>query len=86
MMNNPAKFIEQIQGFDGNAIEEWRLEALKPLLAEPWFNQEAMLRKSQAAAYLCSWIVNIVHYNAIYKKVKPLQDAAASAQATAEAK
>jgi dynein heavy chain len=35
-----------------------------------------MKGKSVAAAYLCSWIVNIVTYNTIFKKVKPLKDAA----------
>jgi dynein heavy chain len=45
-----------------------------------------MLGKSQAAAFMCSWVVNIVQYNAIFKKVKPLKDAADFAQATAEEK
>jgi len=84
MMNNPAKFIQEIQEFDGNNIEEWRLDMLKPLLAMDFFNFEVMKGKSQAAAFLCSWIVNIVIYNGIYKKVKPLQEAAAAAQALAE--
>jgi hypothetical protein len=35
---------------------------------------------------LCSWIVNIVNFNTIFKKVKPLKDTADAAQATAEAK
>lgn len=86
MMNNPKKFIEDIQSFDGNNIDEWKLEMLKPLLAEDWFNFEVMKGKSVAAAFLCSWIVNIVNYNRIYKRVKPLKDAADGAQATAEAK
>lgn len=45
-----------------------------------------MKSKSFAAAFLCSWIVNIVTYNTIFKKVKPLKDAADGAQATAEVK
>lgn len=45
-----------------------------------------MKGKSVAAAYLCSWIVNIVTYNTIYKKVKPLSDAAEEAQSTADTK
>jgi dynein heavy chain len=32
--------------------------------------------KSLAAAYLCKWINNIVIYNTIYKRVKPLMDMA----------
>jgi hypothetical protein len=35
---------------------------------------------------LCAWIINIVIYNTIFKKVKPLKDAADLAQNTAETK
>ena len=38
-----------------------------------------MKGKSTAAAYLCSWIVNIVRFNSIFKKVKPLKDSADAA-------
>lgn len=79
MLANPPKFITEVQEFDGNNIDEWKLDALKPLLALDYFTFEVMKGKSLAAAYLCSWIVNIVNYNSIYKKVKPLQDAAAEA-------
>jgi dynein heavy chain len=43
-----------------------------------------MKGKSTAAAFLCGWIVNIVIYNTIFKKVKPLKEAADAAQALAE--
>lgn len=85
-MGNPKKFLDEIIGFDGDNIDEWKLEMLKPLLAEDWFNKEVMLGKSQAAAFMCSWVVNIVQYNTIFKKVKPLKDAADAAQAMAEEK
>jgi len=35
---------------------------------------------------MCGWVVNIVQYNTIFKKVKPLKDAADAAQAMAEEK
>ena len=85
-MKEPKKFIDEVKAFDANNIDEWKLEALKPLLAEEWFNFEIMKGKSQAAAFLCSWIVNIVNYNTIYKKVKPLKDKAEEAQSTADEK
>jgi len=86
MMTNPKKFIDDIQAFNGDDIEDWRLEALKPILAEPFFNFETMKGKSTAAAFLCGWIVNIVIYNNIFKKVKPLKEAADAAQALADLK
>lgn len=85
-MGNPKKFIDDIVAFDGDNIDEWRLEALKPILAEPFFNFDTMKGKSIAAAYLCGWIVNIVIYNTIFKKVKPLKDAADAAQQLADTK
>ena len=45
-----------------------------------------MKSKSTAAAFLCGWIVNIVIYNTIFKKVKPLKEAAEAAQALADEK
>jgi dynein heavy chain len=86
MMKDPKKFIDEIVAFDGDNIEDKRLDGLKPLLSQDWFNFEVMKGKSVAAAYLCSWIVNIVGYNTIFKKVKPLKDSADEAQATADAK
>lgn len=85
-MNNPAKFLEEVQGFNADVIEDWKLEMLKPLLAEDYFNKDVMLGKSQAAGFMCGWVVNIVDYNTIFKKVKPLKDAADAAQALAEEK
>ena len=45
-----------------------------------------MKTKSQAAAYLCKWIINVVIYNRIYKKVKPLMDTAEEAERIANEK
>ena len=86
MMNNPKKFLEEIQQFNADAIDDWKLDMLKPLLAEDWFNKDVMMGKSQAAGFMCGWVVNIVQYNAIFKKVKPLKDAADAAQAMADEK
>lgn len=38
MMNVPKKFLEEIQNFDKDNIEESRLEMLKPILALDYFN------------------------------------------------
>ena len=76
MMKNPRKFIQEIQAFDGNNIDAKRIKAVRPHLSQDWFNFEVMKGKSVAAAYLCAWVVNTVSYNTIYKKIKPLQDAA----------
>jgi dynein heavy chain len=35
---------------------------------------------------LCNWVINLVKYNTIYKKVKPLQDSADAAEKLANEK
>merc|ERR1712100_397673 len=45
-----------------------------------------MMKKSQAAAYLAGWVINIVKYNTIYKKVKPLMEYAEAAEKLANEK
>jgi len=86
MMNNPKQFIDSVQAFDGDNIAEWKKEALKPLMSQPFFTVENMKKKSTAAAFLCSYIINIIHYNTIFLKVKPLKESADAAQAFAEQK
>lgn len=86
MMNNPNQFVDMVKGFDGNNIDDWKLKAVEPLLALDFFNFESMKSKSTAAAYLAAYVVNIVKYNSIYKKVKPLKDGADEAEALAAQK
>lgn len=84
MMNNPPKFLEEIVAFDGNNIDPWILDQVKPVIDQPFFNFNTMKGKSVAAAYLASWVVNIVTYNTIYKKVKPLMESSEAAEAMAK--
>lgn len=86
MMGNPNKFLQEVKDFKGESIDEWKLKAIDDNLKDPNFNQQFMKSKSIAASFLCAWVVNIAKYNTIYLKVKPLQEAAAAAQALADAK
>lgn len=86
LMGNPGAFLVDVQNYNANEIEEWILKGLEPILATEGFNQKDMEKKSVAASYLCAWLVNIVKYNSIYKKVKPLMDAAEAAEALAKQK
>jgi dynein heavy chain len=45
----------------------------------PFFTVENMKKKSLAASFLCSYIINIVNYNRIFLKVKPLKESADAA-------
>merc|ERR1711998_105764 len=73
MMNNPAGFLDEIKEFDADNIPDTSLANVAPIMALPFFNFEAMKGKSSAAANLCNWVINIVKYNTIFKKVKPLK-------------
>lgn len=86
MMNNPKQFLEYVQKYDGDNIADWILKDLEPILALEGFNYENMAKKSSAAANLCNWVINIVKYNTIYKKVKPLMESAEAAEKLAAEK
>jgi dynein heavy chain, axonemal len=75
MMGNPKRFIEELKAFDATSIDEKILDDIKPILEMSTFNFEDMKKYNQAAAIMCRWVVNIVEFNTVYKKVKPLQDA-----------
>jgi dynein heavy chain len=86
MMNNPKQFLEYVQKYDGSNILDWILKDLEPILSDPSFTYESMLKKSSAAANLAKWVINIVIYNKIYKRVKPLMESADAAEKLASEK
>nr|PIL99668.1 dynein heavy chain family protein [Toxoplasma gondii COUG] len=79
MMNDPGKFLDQVRAFDAENMTQETVALIEPIISQPFFNFEVMKGKSLAAAYLANWVVNIVAYNNIYRKVKPLMDAFAQA-------
>lgn len=45
-----------------------------------------MTSQNEAAKYLCSWLVNIIEFNRIFKEVKPLKEMCDSATQELEIK
>lgn len=86
MMNNPKQFLEYVQKYDGSTIADNILKGLEPVLAYEGFTYENMVKKSSAAANLAKWVINIVIYNTIYKKVKPLMESSEAAEKLANEK
>ena len=86
MMNNPKAFLEKLAAYDKDNIPDWALTDLEPILAQPTMNKAAMMQKSEAAANLCSFVVNVVAYNKIYRVVRPLMEGAAAAEQLAKEK
>lgn len=66
------KFLEQIINFNGENIDATILENVGKLMANPQYNVETMKSQNFAAMMLCSWSVNIVIFNRIFKNVAPL--------------
>ena len=61
--------------FDGTNIDEDILNNVNKIIQDPSkkYNEKDMFSQSFAASKLCAWSVNIVTFNTIYKKVRPLQ-------------
>ena len=88
MMANVDRFKERLQSYKGEDMTEDEVKRVEPFLSNEMFDPEVMKGKSMAAANLCNWVVNIVKFNRIYVKVKPLMDqleAARASKAKAEA-
>jgi len=71
MMKNSMRFLEDLKSFDATTISDDTLKKLQPILSQEFFTPEKMKDSSEAAANLCSWVVNIVRYNQVYKNVAP---------------
>jgi len=84
MMGNPAQFLDEIAAFDANNIPDESLKNCDPILSQPSFTYENIKGKSFAAANLCNWVINIVMYNKIYRKVAPLMEKVRVATETKE--
>lgn len=76
-MQNPEKFLERVLTFDGTDIDQGILDNVSKIIDDPSkkYTEKDMLSQSFAASKLCAWSVNIVIFNRIFKKVRPLQEA-----------
>lgn len=86
MMKDPTKFLQSLYDFDKDGIRDDTLALLKPILELDFFNYETMMKKSNAAANLCNWIINIIEYNRIFRNVEPLRASAKEAEDLATVK
>lgn len=82
MMGNVDQFISKLQAYRGEDITDDEVKKLEPYLSNELFDKTVMMSKSAAAANLCNWVVNIVQFNRIYVKVKPLMDQLEQARAS----
>ena len=75
MMSNLGQFLEKLQTYDAENMPEELVQKMLKALENPMIDYDVMTAKSSAAANLAAWVINVVGYNRIYVKVKPLMDA-----------
>ncbi|PIK38255.1 putative dynein beta chain, ciliary [Apostichopus japonicus] len=71
MMAKVDGFLESLITYDKENIHENCLKAVRPYLADPEFDPELISSKSNAAAGLCAWAINIVKFYEVYCDVEP---------------
>ena len=73
------KFLSNISpglvNYEKENIRQSILDALQPYLNNPQFDPEFVKSKSEAAAGLCSWVINVVRYYEVYCDVEPKRNA-----------
>lgn len=78
MMKNPKAFTEALSGFktvvDAGDVPKPNVEYVKAnYLSNAVFDPQIMATKSNAAAGLCSWVINIVKFYDVIQEVGPLR-------------
>jgi len=85
MMGNVDKFLSDLKNYDKDNIHENCRREVKPYLNDVSFKPELIRAQSQAAAGLCSWVVNILKYYDVYMEVLPKKLAFDAANAELQA-
>uniref|UniRef100_A0A3Q3NPA1 Dynein heavy chain 9, axonemal-like n=1 Tax=Labrus bergylta TaxID=56723 RepID=A0A3Q3NPA1_9LABR len=81
MMAKVDAFLDSLINFNKENIPEACLKAIQPYLQDPEFKPDLVASKSNAAAGLCSWVLNIVKFYEVYCEVEPKRQALSKANA-----
>ncbi|XP_032397932.1 dynein heavy chain 9, axonemal [Etheostoma spectabile] len=81
MMAKVDTFLDSLINFNKENIPEACLKAIRPYLQDPEFQPDLVASKSNAAAGLCSWVLNIVKFYEVYCEVEPKRQALSKANA-----
>uniref|UniRef100_A0AAV2JVC4 Uncharacterized protein n=1 Tax=Knipowitschia caucasica TaxID=637954 RepID=A0AAV2JVC4_KNICA len=79
MMAKVDAFLDSLINFNKENIHEACLKAIQPYLQDKEFQPDLVASKSQAAAGLCSWVLNIVKFYQVYCEVEPKRQALSKA-------
>ncbi|XP_028842651.1 dynein heavy chain 9, axonemal-like isoform X2 [Denticeps clupeoides] len=75
MMAKVDSFLDSLVNFNKENIHENCLKSIQPYLQDAEFKPELVAAKSNAAAGLCSWVINIVKYYEVFCEVEPKRQA-----------
>ncbi|XP_069373319.1 dynein axonemal heavy chain 9-like [Paralichthys olivaceus] len=81
MMAKVDAFLDSLINFDKENIPATCLKAIQPYLKDPEFQPDLVAAKSNAAAGLCSWVLNIVRFYEVFCEVEPKRQALSEANA-----
>jgi dynein heavy chain len=86
MMSNPERFLESLKSYKGlidkGQVVRQNIEKARPLTKDASFTVESMKKKSNAAAGLCEWVLNILMYYDVVESVEPKRAALREATKT----
>jgi dynein heavy chain len=88
MMKDVNAFLNTLMGYkdriDAGTVPKNNFKLLEPLVEKEWFNVDTMRKKSNAAAGLCDFVLNIKVYWGINENVEPMRLKALEATETLE--
>ena len=79
MMNKVDQFLDSLINYDKENIHDNVLVAMETYIKNKEFDPDFVKSKSNAAAGLCSWAINVLKFYEVYCDVKPKRDALAAA-------
>ena len=56
----PGEFIQRLVAYDFYELRPQVIELLEPIVSQPEFNKQTIMKRSEAAGLLCSYVVNFV--------------------------
>jgi dynein heavy chain len=67
------ELLKKCQNYEKDSVPQAMVEALKPLIEDPNYQDEVLSKVSKAAWGLAKWVRAIVQYDEAMKVVKPKQ-------------
>jgi len=84
MMAAIDRFKTSLEEYDAKNIPQEIVDRVSTIIEDPDFTYESYMKKSSAAANMANWVINIIAFNRIFKKIKPLMERLENARESKE--